>query len=57
MSRCWAGNPESRPSFSELVTEISSQLLLMADYMDFSVSGATNQVESHVQDTQITIIN
>ncbi len=57
MSRCWAGNPELRPSFSELVTEISSQLLLMADYMDFSVSGATNQVESHVQDTQITIIN
>ncbi len=57
MSRCWAGNPELRPSFSELVTEISSQLLLMADYMDFSVSGATNQVESHQQDTQITIIN
>ncbi len=51
MSRCWAGNPESRPSFSELVTEISSQLLLMADYMDFSVSGATNQV---VQDAQIS---
>ncbi len=29
----------------------------MADYMDFSVSGATNQVESHVQESQITIIN
>ena len=57
MSCCWADNPELRPSFSELVTEISSQLLLMADYMDFSVSGVTNQVESHVQDTQITIIN
>ena len=47
MSCCWAGNPDSRPSFSELVTEISSQMLLMADYMDFSI---TNKV---VQDTQI----
>ncbi len=53
MSCCWVGKPESRPSFSALVTEISSQLLLMADYMDISVSDAATQV---AQDAQISII-
>ena len=33
---CWAVMPELRPFFAELVIRLSSQLLAIADYMDFS---------------------
>ena len=36
MKDCWKNKPELRPSFSELLTSLSSQLLVVADYMDFS---------------------
>ena len=36
MKDCWKNKTELRPSFSELVTSLSSQLLALADYMDFT---------------------
>ena len=36
MKDCWKKKAELRPSFSELVASLSSQLLVLADYMDFS---------------------
>ena len=36
MCDCWAINPELRPPFAELVIRLSSQLITIADYMDFS---------------------
>ena len=38
MRDCWETRPELRPSFSELVTRLSSHLDAMADYLDFSMS-------------------
>ena len=38
MRDCWETQPELRPSFSELVTRLSSHLVVMADYLDFSLS-------------------
>ena len=43
MMRCWEANPEVRPTFIELVANVSSQLGDMADYLDFS---APSLVES-----------
>ena len=36
MRDCWETQPELRPSFSELVTHLSSHLDGMAGYLDFS---------------------
>ena len=36
MMRCWETKPEHRPTFTELVITLSSQLVAMADYMQFS---------------------
>ena len=36
MRNCWETQTELRPSFSELVTRLSSHLGVMADYLDFS---------------------
>ena len=36
MADCWTSKPELRPPFAELVIRLSSQLLAIADYMDFS---------------------
>ena len=38
MRDCWETQPELRPSFSELVTRLSSHLDAMAGYLDFSTS-------------------
>ena len=38
MRDCWETQPELRPSFSELVTRLSSHLDAMAGYLDFSMS-------------------
>ena len=34
MKNCWKNKTELRPSFAELVTSLSSQLLVLADYMN-----------------------
>ena len=36
MVDCWTSKPELRPPFAELVIRLSSKLLAIADYMDFS---------------------
>lgn len=36
MMRCWETKPEHRPTFTELVVTLSSQLVAMADYMQLS---------------------
>ena len=38
MRDCWETQPELRPSFSELVTRLSSHLDGMAGYLDFFTS-------------------
>ena len=34
--RCWCENADKRPSFSELVTDITTSLEAIAGYLDFS---------------------
>lgn len=36
MRNCWEAQPEKRPSFSDLVQILSSKLVVIAEYMDFS---------------------
>ena len=48
---CWETQPELRPSFSELVTRLSSHLDGMADYLDFSTSA--NRAVDTVKSTAI----
>ena len=36
MKQCWHADPDDRPTFSELQSEISSALTTMAGYMEFS---------------------
>ena len=36
MMQCWQIQPDDRPSFSQLLTFLSSQLVVVADYMDFN---------------------
>lgn len=36
MMRCWETKPEHRPTFTELVVTLTSQLVAMADYLQFS---------------------
>ena len=38
MGDCWAVKPELRPPFAELVIRLSSQLTVLSDYMDFSLT-------------------
>ena len=39
MLECWKENPEDRPTFSQLVSSISSQLEGMAGYLDVGMLG------------------
>ena len=47
MLKCWHGDPEERPTFSELVSLMSQTLEGFAGYMDVSTFG---KLEVHVED-------
>ena len=59
MQSCWETDPQQRPTFSQLVTRITSVLSLLADYLDVSTFVTevqeieTNVVESTVMDSQV----
>ena len=41
MLQCWAEDPEERPTFSQLVEDLSAKLTEMANYLDLNEMDAT----------------
>ena len=52
MMKCWASEANLRPTFAEVVEQLSGLLGVMAEYLDFSASG-TVIVNSEVHDTEV----
>ena len=48
MLKCWDPEPQSRPTFSDIVASLSQSLEAMADYVD--ISAFSNELE-HALDT------
>ena len=46
MKECWKEDPNERPTFSQLQTEISSTLTTMAGYMEFSEFASVDSIDS-----------
>ena len=49
MQHCWELDPESRPSFSDLVSSLSQSLEAMVGYMDVSAFGQLQVRESALE--------
>ena len=45
MYQCWHGNPDERPTFSQLQTKISAVLSSMVDYLEFSEFGPCDEID------------
>ena len=45
MYQCWHGNPDERPTFSQLQTKISAVLSSMADYLEFSEIAPCDEID------------
>lgn len=46
MLECWKSNAEERPNFAELVNRLTSDLVVMANYMDFNAEGNVDQEDT-----------
>ena len=49
MLQCWKENPEERPSFSELVSNVSQKLEAVAGYMDVVMFGVPQDSVLHFE--------
>ena len=49
MQHCWELDPESRPSFSDLVSSLSQTLEAMAGYIDIGTFGQLQVHESALE--------
>ena len=50
MLKCWDSEPQSRPTFSDIVTSLSQSLEAMADYLD--ISAFSNELEHNLDADQ-----
>ena len=46
---CWNSEPEKRPNFSELATDICGTLEDMAGYLDLTTPSATNEMTAETE--------
>ena len=46
MLECWGANPQTRPSFADMVVRLDSLLESVAEYLDINIV-VTNDEESH----------
>ena len=54
MRSCWDADPQQRPTFSQLVTTITSVLNPLADYVDVSTFVTEQQeIETNVMKSQV----
>lgn len=43
MLSCWESDPKKRPTFSEIVVLLESQLLCLGEYLDLSIVPAEEE--------------
>ncbi len=48
MMKCWNARAELRPSFAEVASQLSTELGVMADYLDFSAPISTDQLDTEL---------